>query len=187
MPGMGTEMRSQGSCPRSSPVDVTAATSRCASVQALTVTTLQGSQQTSTQALWIRVSTSIRRQASIGVLSAWRDCSSLSDSSIDIAPSAHPYEPSYSELASTRASHQRCRPVMVFTPRRRCSSRARANFDPDRIRSRCRRGATPWRVDERCCGGQISENPLADGREVEAHAGPRDLAFLSVEPHLSLD
>jgi hypothetical protein len=41
-------------------------------------------------------------------------------------------------------------------------------------------------VDERCYGGHIGENPLVDRREAEAQADPRDLAFISVQPHLKI-
>jgi hypothetical protein len=39
-------------------------------------------------------------------------------------------------------------------------------------------------VDELCFGGHISEKHLVDGREAEAQADPRDLAFVSVQPYL---
>jgi hypothetical protein len=42
------------------------------------------------------------------------------------------------------------------------------------------------RHSRRPCGGHISENPLVDGHEAEAQADPRDLAFVSVQPHLKI-
>jgi hypothetical protein len=46
-----------------------------------------------------------------------------------------------------------------------------------------------WRdppASMKCVGGHISESPLADGREAQAQADPRDLAFVSVRAYTKI-